>query len=73
MNSWSKYEVLEIKSIVLKHVGLLQRMNKNDSEWYLMVHTYLVKHNVAYLEVLYRQFFSSYWFDIGNWAMCKTN
>ena len=37
MNSWSNYEALEIKSIGLKHVGLLQRMTKYNSELYLMV------------------------------------
>jgi len=37
MNSWSNYEVLEIKCIGLKRVGLLQIMNKNNSELYLMV------------------------------------
>jgi hypothetical protein len=33
MNSWSNYEALEIKSIGLKHVGLLQITNKYNSEF----------------------------------------
>ena len=37
MNSWSNYEALEIKSIGLKHVGLLQIMKKYNYKLYLMV------------------------------------